>query len=160
MNLCYIALGSNLQNPLQQVTQAVASIRLLGCVTAQSPWYKSKAIGPGDQPDYINGVIALETLLEPLELLHQLQHIEQQQQRIRNIRWGARTLDLDILLFNNIKLDSAELTLPHPRIQERNFVVFPLFDIVPELILPNGQALTMIKSTLDTQGLEKLSQNE
>lgn len=156
--LCYIGLGSNLEQPLQQVEQAVEAIKSLGTVTAQSPWYQSQAIGPGNQDDYINGVIALETTLAPLQLLHALQAIENQQGRVRTIRWGERTLDLDILLYNQLELDSEELTIPHPRLCERAFVLYPLLDIAAEIQLPNGQPISLFKAAVSQQQLEKLVQ--
>ncbi len=159
MNISYIALGSNLASPLHQVTTAVSDIAKLGNITARSSWYRSKAIGPGEQDDYVNGVLRLETGLEALELLNELQTIENQHGRVRNIRWGARTLDLDILLFNRDVFNSETLTTPHPRMTERNFVIYPLCEIAPELILTNNQTVMDIKKSLSGQGLEKLSQN-
>jgi 2-amino-4-hydroxy-6-hydroxymethyldihydropteridine diphosphokinase len=158
MNTCYISLGSNLENPLSQVNCALQAIAELGEITLQSSWYESAAIGPGDQPSYINGVIALETHLSPPELLSALQAIENQQGRKRIVRWGARTLDLDILLFNSITLHNEKLTIPHPCMQERNFVIYPLHEIAPDLQLPDGEFIADIKSTLLPQGLEKLRQ--
>lgn len=159
MNTCYISLGSNLENPLVQVTQATEAISQLGEITLHSSWYHSTAIGPGEQPSYINGVICLVTTLSPLELLKALQTIENRQGRKRTIRWGARTLDLDILLFNDCVISSEELTIPHPRMQERNFVMTPLYEISPDLLFPNQQAIADIMSTLSPQGLEKFHQN-
>src|SRR5690606_16070802 len=100
-SLSYIALGSNLSNPRQQVEQALGALGQLpnSRVVAQSAWYESRAIGPGEQPDYINGVALIETSLEPHDLLNRLQAIEATQGRIREQRWAARTLDLDILLY-------------------------------------------------------------
>jgi 2-amino-4-hydroxy-6-hydroxymethyldihydropteridine diphosphokinase len=156
MNICYISLGSNLDQPLQQVNLALSAIAQLGTITAQSSWYKSKAIGPGVQDDYINGVICLHTPLLATELLLKLQDIEHQQGRIRILRWGARTLDLDILLFNNITINTPSLSIPHPRLTERNFVVFPLYEISPQLILPNNHPIKDLIDTLSNKGLEKL----
>lgn len=158
-NTCYIALGSNLGNPRSQIDQALSAIKALGSVSALSPYYRSQAIGPGQQDDYINAVLCLHTALSAHDLLDQLQAIENCQGRMRLLRWGPRTLDLDILLFNDqVISDDTRLMLPHPRLCERNFVVFPLFDIAAELILPNGQTLAEIKARLNQQGLEKLPQ--
>ncbi|HEY9034408.1 MAG TPA: 2-amino-4-hydroxy-6-hydroxymethyldihydropteridine diphosphokinase [Pseudomonadales bacterium] len=157
-NTCYIALGSNLQDPLNQAEQAVIACAALGRISAVSPWYCSKAIGPGEQPDYINGVLCLHTALEPLQLLASLQDIENRQGRQRHIRWGARTLDLDILLYNQLSLSLPDLNLPHPRMHERNFVIYPLYDIAPTLTLPDGRTIATIKAQLDQQGLEKYRQ--
>lgn len=159
MNTCYIALGSNLDHPLQQVTRAIPHINTLGHITAQSSWYKSTAIGPGKQPDYINGVVCLETLLSAHELLAALQDIEKLHGRQRDIRWGARTLDLDILLFNDDTLSTEDLVIPHPRMFERNFVMYPLYEIAPNLAFPNHTNIFTIINSLLSQGLEKLHQN-
>ena len=164
MNLAYIALGSNLENPLQQVTAATTAIAGLGNIVRLSAWYRSRAVGPAElpeysQPDYINGVLALTTALSPEELLDALQSIEQAQGRIRTIRWGARTLDLDILLFNQATLQTPRLSIPHPHMTLRNFVVVPLHEIAPDLILPDGRTIADILATLHTEGLEKLGQN-
>ena len=143
MTRCFIALGSNLDNPLRQVTTAVTELsQLQACQVSQcSPWYYSKAIGPDGQPDYINGVVELETDLPAMALLRQLQAIEQQHQRQRLQHWGPRTLDLDLLLYGNAIINQAELTVPHPQMQQRNFVLYPLFDIAADLHLPDGATL-------------------
>lgn len=154
----YIALGSNLDNPQKQVEQAVIAIAALGNILTQSPWYQSTAVGPGQQPDYINGVICLDTELDAHSLLAALQQIEQQQGRVRDVRWGARTLDLDILLFDDQLINSTTLQVPHPRISERHFVIWPLHDIAPQLIIPDGEPVTKLKARLSQQGLEKLPQ--
>ena len=164
MNTAYIGLGSNLDKPLQQVTTAINALASLGQIVRRSPWYTSKAVGPANadgtpQPDYINGVAELHTALDACTLLNALQSIEQTQGRQRNQRWGARTLDLDILLFNNLAMDIPGLIIPHPRMLERNFVLVPLFDIAPGLILPDGRKLADIASALDSGGLEKCLQN-
>lgn len=154
----FIALGSNLKEPLQQVIDAVEAIKSLGRVVECSPWYASVAIGPGEQPDYVNGVLLLETALEPHALLKALQTIESQQGRIRDIRWGARTLDLDILLFDNDIIETNDLIVPHPRMTERAFVMYPLADIAADLVLPHGESVADVKARLSQVGLEKLAQ--
>ena len=143
----YVALGSNLNNPAQQLSSALNALSRLPetSLTACSPAYRSTAVGPGQQPDYLNAVAALRTALAPLDLLHQLQDIEQAQGRERGERWGARTLDLDILLYGNLVMDEDELTIPHPRMRDRNFVLQPLHDLGATLSLPCG---TLIASLL------------
>lgn len=138
MTLCYLAIGSNLHHPLQQVTTALESLAKIPDLRLlrRSPWYLSKAVGPGDQADYLNGVIELETTFAPKALLHCLQNIETQQGRQRSIRWGARTLDLDILLYGDLCINTPELQIPHPRMAERNFVLAPLATLNPQLPLP------------------------
>ena len=164
MNIAYIAIGSNLDDPHQQVIRAVSAIKSFACINAQSSWYLSRAVNPPElpdysQPDYVNGVVAIETAMDAASLLSALQQIENQQGRKRIVRWGARTLDLDILLFNNDIISSPDLTIPHPRLTSRNFVAYPLHEIAPELMLPDGSYIADILSKLSTEGLEKLSQN-
>lgn len=157
----YIGLGSNLDRPLAQVTGAVAELAGLAetSVLAQSPWYSSAAVGPGEQPDYINGVVCLQTELAPLALLDALQHIEQAHHRVRKERWGPRTLDLDILLYGNQVIDEPRLCVPHPWLTRRNFVLVPLADIAPELVLPNGLSVKSLAHNISYEGLECLSRH-
>ena len=156
MNTVYIAFGSNLDTPIEQIKNALLAVGELGNLTATSPLYASKAIGPGSQPDYINGVCLLETQLKPNALLTHLQAIEDQQGRVRSVKNSARTLDLDILLFNQIIQNLPHLIIPHPRMTERNFVIFPLSDIAPELNIPPHGSIFNIKQKLDTNGLKQL----
>lgn len=143
MNRTYIALGSNLNQPKQQLNQAIQALAQLPAsqLMATSSFYQSKPLGPQDQPDYVNAVVCLNTELSPLDLLDHLQQIEQQQGRVRLRRWGERTLDLDILLYANLQMQSERLTLPHYAMTDREFVIVPLFEIAPDLVLPNGTAL-------------------
>lgn len=140
---CFIALGSNLDQPLTQVQQAIAKLAA-HCdidLATVSPWYQSKAIGPGDQGDYINGVAEINTALAPLELLAALQAIENLHHRQRLQRWGPRTLDLDLLLYGNQVINDPQLVVPHPYMLERSFVLYPLFDLAPDLTLPDNSTL-------------------
>jgi 2-amino-4-hydroxy-6-hydroxymethyldihydropteridine diphosphokinase len=158
MTHCFIGLGSNLDNPAQQIEAAVAALKSVPQTrfTALSPLYRSIAIGPGPQPDYINAVVELFTTLPAAALLHELQTIETQQGRIRTVRWGARTLDLDLLLYGNNTINSTELTIPHPRMTIRNFVLYPLYDLAPELILPDGTALAVLLDCCPDTDLQRL----
>lgn len=151
----YIGLGSNLEKPEIQIQSALEALANLPqtCNLRCSHWYSSKAIGPGEQPDYINAVASIDTRLSPMALLKQLQSIENDHGRQRNIHWGARTLDLDLLLYDNQCIDSAELQVPHPEINNRNFVLYPLNDLSPSLVFPNGQPLSAIISNLSLDGL-------
>ena len=142
MATVYVALGSNLDDPLAQLTQAVDSLKKFAKNLKVSPFYGSKPLGPQDQPDYVNAVVKFETELEPLVLLDTLQAIENQQGRVRLRRWGERTLDLDILLYDNVQLQTERLTLPHYDMHNREFVIVPLYDLSPELILPDGTPVT------------------
>lgn len=156
----YISIGSNLARPLNQVERAVTALKAIpaSSLLAVSPWYGSTPVGgPGGQPDYINGVACLQTRLTPHALLDALQGIEQQQGRERHTRWGARTLDLDLLLYDDCIIDDDRLTLPHPRMSTRAFVLAPLADIAPHLALPNGCSVGSLLSQLSTAGLWQLS---
>lgn len=143
----YIGIGSNLNDPPSQIRcafQALAQLpasQLIGC----SPWYRTAPVGgPTGQPDYLNAVAALETTLTPEALLAALQAIETAQGRVRFERWGPRTLDLDLLLYGLITRDDPELTLPHPRLHQRAFVLYPLHDIAPHLTIPGRGPLTTL----------------
>lgn len=157
-SLSYIALGSNLNDPRQQLEQALQALSKLpnSRFRARSAWYQSRAVGPGEQPDYLNGVVLVETSLEPLDLLDQLQAIEAAQGRVREERWAARTLDLDILLYGERVIETERLQVPHPRMTERNFVLYPLADISPDLLLPNGTSLASLLSRCSTDGLKRV----
>ena len=144
MSTAYIALGSNLSDPLRQLQAAIGQISRLprSHIEALSRVYQSPAVGPGEQPDYLNAALRLDTALEPQVLLGALQDIERAQGRIRGERWGPRTLDLDILLFDDLQIDTVTLTIPHPAMARRNFVLFPLRDVAPgNLVLPGGTDL-------------------
>lgn len=140
---CYIAIGSNLADPVAQAESAIEALKQLAesQLLSVSSLYGSKPMGPQDQPNYINAVACIETRLDPLPLLDALQQIENSQGRERLQRWGARTLDLDILLYGNEIIDSPRLTIPHYGMKEREFVLYPLAEIAPELVLPCGQHL-------------------
>ena len=134
MNKVFIGLGSNLDEPLLQLQSAIERIRETKNVELHniSSFYRSAPMGPQDQPDYINAVVELSTDLNAENLLDCLQEIENKQGRIRSQRWGARTLDLDILLYGKEEINTARLTVPHYGMSERNFVLYPLSDLVDE----------------------------
>lgn len=158
MTPAYIALGSNLLNPAQQLRNAVTALEQLPSsrLDRVSSVYRSPAIGPGRQPDYLNAVARLLTTLAPLELLHALQQIEQEQGRVRDIRWGPRTLDLDLLLYGETEIDTLQLSIPHPRMHERDFVLYPLREISDtDLVLPNGWRLEALIGQHPETGLVK-----
>jgi 2-amino-4-hydroxy-6-hydroxymethyldihydropteridine diphosphokinase len=148
-------MGSNLGEPLVQLKSALLAIQCLpeSEYLACSPVYRSAAVGPGEQPDYLNAVAHIHTDLEPTDLLHALQLIESAQGRRREIRWGPRTLDLDILLYGELIVDQDELTIPHPRLQERNFVLYPLRDLNPDLSLPCGASIESLWRCSPRDGL-------
>lgn len=144
MAIVFIGLGSNLDNPRAQLTQAIEALQQLpeSVNPRVSSMYRSRPMGPQDQPDYVNAVMQLDTRLSPLELLDQLQSIEQQQGRVRGeVRWGPRTLDLDLLLYDQQVIDLPRLKIPHPGLHERSFVLYPLFEIAPALEIPGMGSL-------------------
>lgn len=142
--LCYIAIGSNLASPLEQVKAALDAIGEIpqSRVVAVSSFYRTPPLGPQDQPDYLNAAVALETTLEAETLLDHTQRIELQQGRVRKAeRWGPRTLDLDIMLFGDQVIQTTRLTVPHYDMKNRGFMLWPLFEIAPALIFPDGVTL-------------------
>jgi 2-amino-4-hydroxy-6-hydroxymethyldihydropteridine diphosphokinase len=151
MALAYIGLGANLDQPQLQIEQALIELALLPNTTliSHSSLYHSKPVGPQDQPNYINSVALLDTQLEPLDLLDALQQLEQDHGRLRKRHWGERTLDLDIILMGNKIIVSERLIVPHPFAQQRSFVLFPLSEISPSLIFPDGIALEQLLTELD-----------
>lgn len=155
----YVSLGSNLDDPHRHVTLAVDDIQQHPhiSVTACSHWYGSKAIGPGVQPDYINGAVAVRTPLSASSLLDALQQIENQHGRERTVTWGPRTLDLDLLWYNNENIQSSNLVVPHPRISERNFVLFPLRDIAADLPIRNGRSVNEFATVIGDHNIWKLT---
>ena len=161
----WIGLGSNLGEPLEQLRRAVAALAALpgtrlACV---SPAYRSEAMQlPGQplqaQPDYLNAVAGIDTALPALDLLDAMQAIEQAQGRTRERRWGARTLDLDLLLYGDETLDSPRLQVPHPGLRERRFVLQPLGDLAPGLRLPDGTAIASLLAACPGAPLERSGQ--
>lgn len=157
MALAYIGLGSNLEDPLAQVTRAFAELADLPttALLARSSIYTSRAIGPA-QPDYTNAVALLDTQLAPIALLDALQAIEQAHQRVRVQHWGPRTLDLDLLLYGDQTIAVERLTVPHPYLSQRSFVLYPLAEITPNLHLPDGTPLAELLSCCPADGLTRL----
>lgn len=140
--IAYIGLGSNLGDSRQILTQAVSRLSTLGPVKV-SRLYQSPPMGPQDQPHYYNAVAQLETVLEPLPLLDQLQAFEQEAGRVRLRRWGERTLDLDLLIYGQQSIQHERLNVPHIGLLERDFVVIPLLDLDASLSV-NGQLLQQL----------------
>ncbi len=156
MTLVYIAVGSNLADPVSQATSAIEALKSLPQTEfiIASSLYSSTPMGPQNQPDYINAVVLVKTELTPLELLDCTQAIELEQGRVRKEeRWGPRTLDLDIILYGNEVIDSERLTVPHYGMKEREFVLYPLAEISPNLQLPDGTELPELLKKVDRNGL-------
>jgi len=154
----YLGLGSNLDDPAAQLQQALRALAALPqCrLLRQSPFYRSRPMGPADQPHYLNAVAALETRLAPLDLLDALQAIEQAQGRVRDgQRWGPRTLDLDLLLYGAQQIAEPRLQVPHPGLGERNFVLYPMADIAAgDLQIPGRGTLAELQAACPPDGLE------
>ena len=148
--VAYIGLGSNLENPAGQIQSAHVAIAGLAGVEelAFSSLYQSPPMGPQDQPDYVNAVMAISTNLPAMDLLRNLQRIELEHGRERNgERWGARTLDLDLLVYGQQQIDLPDLAVPHTGIAERAFVLYPLYEIAPELLVPGkGHIADLVKN--------------
>lgn len=159
MTVAYIALGSNLGDARGQVTSAFAALAQLPGTTLQgrSALYLTPPWGVLDQPPFINAVAHIDTALAPHDLLDALLAVERQAGRVRDgERWGPRTLDLDVLHMDGVALDDDRLTLPHPRIAERAFVLLPLNDLAPRLLLPGQGRVGELLQALDTTGCERL----
>lgn len=140
----FIALGANLGDPRRQLDAAIAALahteRVVGCST----WHTTTPVGgPPGQPDYLNGVVEVRSDREPEELLSRLQQLEQRFGRVRGEPNGPRTLDLDLLIFGDRRIATTTLELPHPRMEERLFVLAPLAEIAPELVLRNGRSAAL-----------------
>lgn len=149
MTLAYVGLGANLGDPLAALINAHDALAAHPDITvrSRSALYRSAPVGPAGQPDYLNAALALDSDLDALPLLRLLQMLENSAGRRRAERWGPRTLDLDLLLFGDEIRNGEDLTLPHPRIAERNFVLQPLMDVAgPDLRLPGGERLAALLS--------------
>lgn len=159
MQRCFIALGSNQDDPQAQVRRAFRELeqlprsQLLGC----SSLYRSAPLGPQDQPAFINAVAMLDTRLSPHELLDALQAIEQRAGRVRKAeRWGPRILDLDLLLYAEQMMDTPRLQVPHYHMHARSFVLYPLAELAADLIMPDGTPLQALLDDCPATGLERL----
>lgn len=131
----FIGLGSNLKQPSQQLLNAIEELEYLSSIQVLdiSPFYQTKPVGYANQPDFINAVVKITTDLDYLMLLEKLRSIETKLGRIRDtLKYGPRTIDLDLLLYDKIEINTAELIIPHPRMLERGFVLYPLFDLQPD----------------------------
>ncbi len=159
MICAYIGLGANLNAPLQQLATAVTALAEIPHTTVHrvSGFYGSKPMGPQDQPDYVNAVAALHTELSAEQLLDQLQQIELNHGRQRKAeRWGPRTLDLDILLFGDSVIETPRLTVPHYGMAVREFVLYPLAEIAPDLQIPKLGLLSALLTQVPSNGLSLL----
>jgi len=154
----YIGLGSNLDNPETHIYTALGELRSLALdgVVISSPLYITSPVGPRGQPDYVNAVAGFNTELGAQELLDEMLDIEQKHGRQRTgNQWGPRTLDLDLLLYGDDVIQTEVLTVPHPRIQERAFVLKPLVDIAPGLQIPGQGGVQDLLEHCDQSGIKR-----
>ena len=158
MNTAYIALGANLGDPVATVLAAFGALANLNesRVVHTSSLYRTAPVGNTEQPEFINAVAALETTLAPEALLDALLDVEQRFGRIRAEKNGPRTLDLDLLLYNELELDLPRLTLPHPRLHLRAFVLLPLAEISPKMPLPRRGTIAAWLPAVANQGISRL----
>jgi 2-amino-4-hydroxy-6-hydroxymethyldihydropteridine diphosphokinase len=159
---CFIGLGSNLSTPVSQLQRAIVAIdQIAGCrIKCCSSFYVSAPMGPANQPDFVNAVVEISTQLTPIALLDALQTIEMQQGRVRKEQqWGPRTLDLDILMYDQLVINSERLTVPHYGMKLREFVLYPLHEIAPDLVLPCGNHLISVLNKVSKNGLKVIAKD-
>lgn len=153
-----IGLGSNLSDPVAQVQAALAALAQLpdSELLAASSLYRNPPMGPQDQPDYVNAVALLRTALPPLRLLQRLQEIERRQGKVYRQHWGPRNIDLDLLLYGQQRIREAQLTVPHPGLHERAFVLYPLAEIAPDLLVPGYGAVRELAAAHSADSLIRI----
>jgi 2-amino-4-hydroxy-6-hydroxymethyldihydropteridine diphosphokinase len=159
MHRAYVALGSNLDNPIEHLRRALADLDAIRetRVLRSSHLYRNPPLGPQDQPDFINAVACLQTALEPRSLLEEVLAIERAHGRVRSgERWGPRTLDIDILLYDDWVIEQTQLRVPHPALTERSFVLYPLLEIAPELVIPGQGSVASAAARLPRGSLERV----
>ena len=158
MHTVYLGLGSNQSNPISQIKNATDLIEKIETskIIKKSSLYESLPVGYLDQPNFINQVISLQTSLSPAELFERFQQIEFQLKRVKKIVNGPRTIDIDILLFNQEIILTKDLTIPHPRMLDRAFVMIPLLEIEPNILVPKISNLKEILGKLDKKTLTKI----
>lgn len=153
----YIGVGTNQGDKEENIRQALELLRAANriYVIAVAPLYKTEPVGYENQDWFLNTVAEIETSLSPFELLDALMSIENEMGRVRTVRWGPRVMDLDILLYGNQTIHAPNLEIPHPRLEERAFVVVPLADLCPDMLLPTGlQARELAARLRETQQIE------
>ncbi len=156
----YVALGSNVDDPPARIAEAFEHLAALPGtrLLARSRLYRTRPLGPQDQPDFLNAAAGLLTTREPRELLADLLGIERRMGRERGLRWGPRRIDLDLLWMPVPPIDEPGLTLPHPGVSRRNFVLYPLADIAPSLEIPGVGQVSALKQAAGTDGIEVLAE--
>jgi 2-amino-4-hydroxy-6-hydroxymethyldihydropteridine diphosphokinase len=155
----YVALGANLADPVAQVKAGIAALATLPHtqLKAQSSLYRTAPVGYADQPDFINAVAAVDTSLRPRDLLDALLAIEIDHGRVRQFANAPRTLDLDVLLYDDLQMHEEGLTIPHPRMHERAFVLAPLAEIAPHCVIPGRGNVSELLRAVDGGGVTRLN---
>ncbi|HEV8108815.1 MAG TPA: 2-amino-4-hydroxy-6-hydroxymethyldihydropteridine diphosphokinase [Burkholderiales bacterium] len=158
MTVAFVGLGANLGEPQRQVQQAFRELDAIAHtrVVRTSSLYRSEPLGFADQPRFVNAVAQVETGLPAGRLLAELQAVEARHGRSRSFANAPRTLDLDLLLFGNVVIDTASLQVPHPRMHERAFVLLPLLEIAPDVAIPGQGPARLLLEKCTNQGVEKL----
>ncbi|MGA2562605.1 MAG: 2-amino-4-hydroxy-6-hydroxymethyldihydropteridine diphosphokinase [Steroidobacteraceae bacterium] len=155
----YVGLGSNLDEPAMQIQRALSAMAQLPRtqLRVRSSLYGSRPMGPVPQPDYVNAAAGLLTQLEATELFGELRRLERDLGRIRTAqRWGARRIDLDLLLYGQLRLAGPELQLPHPGLTLRNFVLYPLNELAPQLQVPGCARIAELAARVSPEGIWRL----
>jgi 2-amino-4-hydroxy-6-hydroxymethyldihydropteridine diphosphokinase len=154
----YVAIGSNLRSPRDRVLEAIQRLAALGAANTllRSHLYLSRPMGPQDQPDFVNAAVGLLTQLSSKQLLAALLEIERSMGRIQRERWGARVIDLDLVWMVDAAVDEPGLTVPHPGVSIRNFVLYPLADIAPTLMIPGNGTVLDLKHSVGGDGISVL----
>jgi 2-amino-4-hydroxy-6-hydroxymethyldihydropteridine diphosphokinase len=159
-HIAFIGIGSNMGDKVRRCEEAISEILKVdrNTLLAKSSFYKTRPVGYTRQDWFVNGVIKIETELEASDLLHSLKAIENHLGRLQTFRWGPRAIDLDILLFDGTCIETPEVKIPHPRIQERQFVLVPLAEIDPDLLHPvlKKTVQRLLEDLKEDQGVERL----
>ena len=158
MHIAYVGIGANLHQPAEQVRGAIRNLNAIEAsrVTAQSSLYRSAPVGYAEQPDFVNAVACVESALDAHTLLARLLAVEQAAGRVRTRPDGPRTLDLDLLLFDDVRIESVELSVPHPRMHGRAFVLVPLIEIAPSIVIPGIGTAADCLARVDRRGVERI----
>lgn len=155
MHTVYLSLGSNIGDRLYYLKQALREISNTSDIKIQknSPVYETEPVGDPNQDKFLNMVCMIQTNLKPLELLQVLMNVEKRLGRVRTRRWGPRTIDIDILLYDKEQIKHPDLIIPHPHMKNRAFVLIPLKEITPDIVFPDGDKLEDVLEAIQNQGV-------
>ncbi|RMG95305.1 MAG: 2-amino-4-hydroxy-6-hydroxymethyldihydropteridine diphosphokinase [Chloroflexi bacterium] len=159
MSQLFFSLGTNLGRRRHNLQQAIAGLRRYVTITAVSPVYETDPWGPVPQPPFLNICVAATTTLDPITLFTYCQQLEKELGREKTVRWGPRLIDIDLLFYDTLIYQNSALTIPHPRIGERAFVLYPLADIAPDFIHPQtGQKIADMATAVSPDTIRRLPQ--